>query len=245
MWGILWSFYNGFGVSIVTRVGKKIGGGHIAEAQLSAKMGLVLSLIACTCTASIVYALSDKLAMVYSNDPEVVQTMKPCVRIVCVTYIIGGSGWAAMSILEAMSKNKAKGIINVLCAWCGYAPACVFLMTDGNSYKYIGTAPADSVFVVGLVVEFVRSAALWIVVCTADWNKASEDAKQRNERYDEMAGDGEMEKNRNGDDAEEYQKLEEDDGGGVDHDVNLKNMSIGGAYDLMENAASAEAASSA
>merc|ERR1719195_2248615 len=88
--------------------------------------------------------------------------MKQCVRLVCVTYVIGGIGWAAMAVLEAMSKNKAKGIINVLCAWFGYVPACIFLMTSNNNH-YIGLPKACSVFVVGL-----------------------EEAKKRNERYDEM-----------------------------------------------------------
>jgi len=243
VWGILWSFYSGFGVSIVTRVGKRIGGGQIAEAQLTAKMGLVLSLTACLSTASVVFALSDKVAMVYSADPEVISVMRQCIRILCITYVIGGVGWTAMSILEAMSKNKAKGLINVLCAWFGYVPACVFLMT-GDNHQYIGMAPVSSIFVVGLAVEFVRATLLWIVVLRTDWNKASRDAKERNERYDEMAKGKEQEEMDSSEEEEEYLKLEEDAGGGHERGDKM-TMSFGGVADLIGTALSNEAAKSA
>lgn len=242
VWGILWSFYNGFGVSIVTRVGKRIGSGQIAEAKLSAKMGLILSLMACLSTASVVFVLSDKVAMVYTNDPEVISVMRGCIRILCVTYSIGGVGWAAMSILEAMSKNKAKGIINVLCAWFGYVPACVFLMT-GDNHKYIGVAPVSAIFVVGLVVEFVRATCLWMVVINTDWNKASQDAKKRNEQYDELAKGEEIGKEL--EEEEIYQKLEEAEDRDEDLRKDAKTLSFGGVYDLTETVPSVDAATSA
>merc|ERR1719229_45248 len=66
VWGILWSFYSGVGAAIVTRVGKKIGSGNIMDAKLVSKIGLFLSFTVCILIATIIFIISDKVAMIYS-----------------------------------------------------------------------------------------------------------------------------------------------------------------------------------
>ena len=172
----------------MTRFGKKIGSGNIKEAKLVAKMGVLLSVSTCVLAASCIFILADKLATVYSKDDEVILLMKQTIRLLCVLYTIGGIGWCAMNILEAMSKNKVKGIINVGSAWFGYVPASVWFMT-GDNHKLLHVSAVSCIFVVGIVVEAFRALALWIIVFCTDWKKACSEAQKRNDAYDEMVRD--------------------------------------------------------
>jgi len=234
VWGILWSFYSGFGSAIVTRFGKKIGSGNIEEAKLVAKMGVLLSLSTCILTASCIYILANELAMVYSKDPEVILLMKQTIRLLCGLYTIGGIGWCAMNILEAMSKNKVKGIINVATAWLGYVPACVWFMT-GDNHKLLHVSAVSCIFLVGIVVEVIRSIALWIIVFSTDWKKACIEAQERNDAYDNMAKDENKKEDINNNNKLEYislDKLEmnEDE---VDNNKN-KNDSVSDVHDALK-----------
>ena len=159
-----------------------------------AKIGFILSVSTCVLTATCIFFVADKLAMVYSNDKEVIRLMEQTIRLTCVLYAVGGAGWCSMNILEAMSKNKIKGIINVITAWFGYVPASVYFMT-GDNHKMLRVSAVSCIFVVGIVVEAFRATALWGIVFCTDWQKACMEAQKRNEKYDEMAKDEEeMEK---------------------------------------------------
>jgi len=238
VWGILWSFYSGFGSAVVTRLGKKIGSGNVDDAKLVSKVGCVLSASTCILTALMIFFLSNEIAMIYSKDAEVIALMHQTIRLLCVLYVAGGFGWSAMNVLEAMSKNKAKGIINVLTAWLGYVPGCVYFMS-GDNHKLLGVSPVSCIFFVGIIVEVLRALALWSVVFCVDWEEACIEAQKRNDKYDELAKENEdkdvdymcLQSEKDEDKVEEVEKNSKEEDGNV-----LKCGLLESAHDFDEAA---------
>ena len=103
-----------------------------------------------------------------------------------------------MNILEAMSKNTAQSVINVVSSWFGYVPACIYFMT-GDNYKIFGdnVTPVVCIFIVGIVVELLRTVGIWIIVVRIDWEKACVEAQERNEE-ENSNGDENKERDLNG-----------------------------------------------
>ena len=183
----------GIGAAITTRVGKKIGAGNVKEAWMVSKVAVLISTVISVIMGGIVFIFAKEIAMLYSNDPEVHKIMSECVRFVCILYVIGGGGWCAMNILEAMSKNKIQSIINVLSSWFGYVPACLYFLS-GDNHKILGVTPVACIFFVGILVELFRTISLWIAVFRVDWEQCCIEAKTRNE-------DGKVEKKEEGEDV--------------------------------------------
>eukprot|EP00483_Globobulimina_turgida_P011027 UN11048 len=159
VWGILWSFYSGIGMSIITRVGKKIGADKVSDAKVVAKIGLLLSLIVSSTISIIVYLCKGYICVIYSADREVQNIMKQCIPYLCIMYVIGSGGWCAENVLEAMSKNRQKAFICVSSAWFGYVPLSIYFM---HNNELLNSAPVACIFIVGLLVETVRTLLLCI-----------------------------------------------------------------------------------
>eukprot|EP00483_Globobulimina_turgida_P007493 UN07507 len=121
--------------------------------------------------------------MIYSADREVQNIMKQCIPYLCVMYVIGSCGWCAENVLEAMSKNRYKAFICAGSAWFGYVPLSIYFM---HNNELLNSAPVACIFIVGLLVETVRTLLLWITLMNVNWKKACIEAQQRNEQYKNM-----------------------------------------------------------
>ena len=177
---MLWTFYIGIGSATVTRVGKRIGAGNEMEAKLVGKIVFILSLIVCGSISLILVLISEILPLIYTKDPKVQLIMTECIQLLSVLYIFGSIGWVAANILEAMSRNKGKALLNATISWLVYVPICIYLISKENSQRLFNMNPVPCIFLVGIVIEVIRAIILWVMVWNTDWKKCCIEAANRN-----------------------------------------------------------------
>jgi Na+-driven multidrug efflux pump len=190
VWGLLWSFYWGWGLALQVRLGKHLGEGDIRSAKLVVKLSIFIVAIVVIIVDIACMALSHDLPLIFTKDPEVVRKAGDAMHILCLDYLMGCSTLCATSILEGMARNTIMSVVLSAVSWGVSMPAAIYFAF------YCPWFAEDQIhgFWWGSVLgETVKSIVLWTIVYKTNWKQMAIDARERSERDTDVIVDDDAE----------------------------------------------------
>ncbi|ETO19927.1 hypothetical protein RFI_17293, partial [Reticulomyxa filosa] len=183
LFGVLWSFYWGFGLAVIVRTGRYIGEGDISGLKLLIVASLITITCICIVVATLIYVFRDFIASIYTDDPQVKHLLSELMPILGVAFICGGVGWCASAVLEGSSRNRARGIVGMSCAWIVYFPVASFLAfyAPQKWRDRLPLSPVCLIWMTSLLVNIINGCIYWFLVLRTDWHQQILQAKTRSE----------------------------------------------------------------
>jgi Na+-driven multidrug efflux pump len=188
VWGLLWSFYWGWGLALQVRLGKHLGEGDVRSAKLVVKISIFIVAVVIIIVDIACMALSHDLPLIFTKDPEVIRKAGDAMHILCLDYLMGCSTLCATSILEGMARNTIMSTVLATVSWCVSTPFSIYfafycpMFADNKIHGFWWGS------VLG---ETVKSLVLWTIVYTTNWKQMAMDARERSERDGDVVVDDE------------------------------------------------------
>ncbi len=155
------------GTATSTLAAQALGGGRSLRAREVATAGLRLGAWAGLLTMTLLYALREPLAALFSTDPEVVAIAIPLVVVVCFFHLFDSLQTQLTLVLRAWHITASPMFIHLAALWGiglggGWWLTYVYPKFDGPGAAWLGSAAGF--WVAGSIALFVATAALaWLL----------------------------------------------------------------------------------
>jgi MATE family multidrug resistance protein len=107
----------GFGAAASVRVGRAIGAGSTAAARKSGFTALVLAFLWMAFCGAILVTFPRQLARLFSDDPAVIESAAPLLRVAALFQVFDGTQSAASGALRGAGDTRLPMLANLVAYW--------------------------------------------------------------------------------------------------------------------------------
>nr|XP_033778781.1 multidrug and toxin extrusion protein 2-like isoform X2 [Geotrypetes seraphini] len=162
----------GFGVAASVRVGNALGAGNAQQAKTISKVALICTVCPAILIGSLLAALKDVVAYIFTNDKEIVTLVGQLMLIFAPFHLFDATGCVGGGVLRGAGKQKIGAIINA----CGYY---IIGLPIGISLMFVVKLGVKGLWVGLIICVFLQAAFYVMFLLSMNWKKASEEAQIR------------------------------------------------------------------
>lgn len=153
----------GIGVATSARVGNLLGARNAKGAARSANCAAWLSIIAGTIILIILMSVRNTFALIFNDDPGVVELVAEVMPYVALFQIADGLNGSCGGSLRGMGRQHVGALVNIVSYYGGALPLGIWLAFHGWGLGGLWVGQCIALYIVG--------ALEWVIVAWSDWEK--------------------------------------------------------------------------
>ncbi|XP_039613167.1 multidrug and toxin extrusion protein 1-like isoform X1 [Polypterus senegalus] len=169
---IAFMFPLGYGVAVNVRVGNALGAGKTEQAKKSCKVAVMCTGVLAILVMSVVLALKNKIAYIFTTDPEIIDLVSSIIVIFGPCHLCD----AFQCVFSGIVKGAGKQKIGAICNLTGYY---IIGLPIGISLMFAAHMGVLGFWIGLLVCVFMQCIFFLILVLKFDWKLVTEEAQMR------------------------------------------------------------------
>ncbi|KAL2094205.1 hypothetical protein ACEWY4_008924 [Coilia grayii] len=162
----------GVHAAVCVRVGNALGAGDETRAQITCKVGLVLSSALAVCQGVVIASTRSFIGYIFTDDATIVGTVSKVLTVSIFGQFFDALVCVSFGILVGAGKQRVVAVANLICYYCIGLPVAYALMFTA-CLGILGLW-------LGLFICVILQACFFLtVIFRLDWRKAAEEAQKR------------------------------------------------------------------
>ncbi|XP_030041787.1 multidrug and toxin extrusion protein 2 [Microcaecilia unicolor] len=162
----------GFGVAASVRVGNALGAGNAQQAKTSCKVAMICTGCIVILMGSLVAALKDVVAYIFTSDREIVALVGQLMLIFAPFHLFDAAACVSGGVLRGAGKQKIGAILNAV----GYY---VVGFPIGISLMFVAKLGVKGLWAGLIICVFLQATFYVTFLLKMNWKKVSEEAQIR------------------------------------------------------------------